>query len=623
MIVTALVAALVFWLGYDGGAYGLESRTTLAIGVIWTGAITVALGVWPVRMPPRAALAAGALLAAFAAFTLASTAWAASAEKALAEFNRTALYLGVFTLAALAAGAVDRAWIADGIALGIVAVAASALAARFFPHVVSAGDVQTLLPTAHTRLSYPVDYWNGLAIMLALAYPLLLRVAVARPPVVAGLALASLPGLAAAIYLTSSRGGAATAIVGVVVFLALCGRRSVALAAIVVAGVGSLAAIAVLRAWPALVNPPLGQSAPGAQGRNAALLILLACVATGLAFALLRRYAGELALDRRAGVALAALAGAAVVAGLAFAHPVRRFDEFKRPPVPSAAGQADFVQSHLLSTSGSGRWQFWSSALDELGNRPVGGRGAGSFEAWWAAHGSLPAFVRNAHSLYLEVLGELGLIGFLLLAGALLTGLIAAARRALVAQGSERATAAALAAAFLAFAVAAGVDWVWQIAAVSTVGIACLGLAAGSGGGLLPRVGRRARAAAAVAGLALLAAQAFPLLGDLRIGDSQDAVLRGDTKAAIADALSARDLEPWASSPYLQLALVTEQAGDLIAADGWIRQALRRDELDWRLWLVASRIEAKEGRVRAARASLDRALQLNLRSLLFSLKRGR
>ena len=45
----AAVAALVFWLGYDGGAYALESRTTLAIGVIWTAAIAVALGLWPAR----------------------------------------------------------------------------------------------------------------------------------------------------------------------------------------------------------------------------------------------------------------------------------------------------------------------------------------------------------------------------------------------------------------------------------------------------------------------------------------------------------------------------------------------------------------------------------------------
>ena len=562
------------------------------------------------------------MLGAFAAFTLLSTAWAASAELAFGEFDRVALYFGVFALATLAATAVDRAWIADGIALGIVAVAACALAGRFFPHVVSAGGGQTLLPTSYTRLSYPVNYWNGLAILLALAYPLLLRAAVARPPAGAGVAVAPLPALGAAIYLASSRGGAVVAVVGVIAFVALCDRRTFALVGVAVAGLGTLAAVAVLRAHAGLVNPPLGHAAPGGQGRNAALLLVAVCAVAGLTFGLARRYAGGFVLGRREGAVLAALAGAALVAGIVAAHPIGRFQEFKRPPVPPAPGQADFVQSHLLSSSGSGRWQFWSAAIDEFDTRPLEGRGAGSYTAWWAAHGTLPAFVRNAHSLYLEVLGELGIVGFLLLAGAFVTGLVAAARRALIAGGAERATGSALTATFVAFAVAAGIDWVWEIAAVSAVGIACLGLAIGAGGAALPRVSRWVRLAAGAVALVLVTAQVLPLLSDLRIGDSQAAVRRGDTKAAIDAALSARDLAPWASSPYLQLALVSEQSGDLPAADRWIQQALRRDRLDWRLWLVASRIEAKAGRAKVARASLERAVELNPRSPLFSSERG-
>ena len=184
-------------------------------------------------------------------------------------------------------------------------------------------------------------------------------------------------------------------------------------------------------------------------------------------------------------------------------------------------------------------------------------------------------------------------------------------------------TGAAVVASFLAFAVVAGVDWVWQIAAISTVGIACLGLVAVGNGGERTRPGRPVRLVAAVVGLALVAAQAIPLLGDLKIGDSRAAVRRGDTNAAIRAALGARDLQPWASSPYLQLALVSEQAGNLSAAEGWIREALDRDRLDWRLWLVASRIEAKRGDALTAKASLDRAVRLNRHSPLVSSERGR
>ena len=227
--------------------------------------------------------------------------------------------------------------------------------------------------------------------------------------------------------------------------------------------------------------------------------------------------------------------------------------------------------------------------------------------------------MRNAHSLYLEVLGELGLVGFLLLAGALLTGLAAGVRRALATHGGERMTEAAVVASLLAFVVAAGIDWVWQIAAVSVVGIACLGLAAaGSGVGARVRSGRSIRLATAAVGLALVAAQALPLLSSLRIGDSQAAVLRGDTKAAIGDALSARDLEPWASSPYLQLALVTEQAGtsrprtdgsarrcaatQSTGGSGWSRRGSRPSKAGWRPDAQAS--PGRRGSILARRSFL-------------------
>ena len=35
-------------------------------------------------------------------------------------------------------------------------------------------------------------------------------------------------------------------------------------------------------------------------------------------------------------------------------------------------------------------------------------RGAGSYESWWAQHGSISYFIRDAHSVWLETLGELG-----------------------------------------------------------------------------------------------------------------------------------------------------------------------------------------------------------------------
>jgi hypothetical protein len=609
-IVAAVTGLAVFLLSYDGGTYGLVARCTAAIVLLWGAVVLVALGIVPARRVGRAAVVAGWLLAAFAAFTLLSAAWAPSAELAFEEFDRVVLLLAVFVVISLVATAVDRARIADGMACGIVAVGLLALGSRFFPHQIGS-DATTLLPAVRARLNYPLGYWNGLGVLLALAVPLLLRIAVSGRRAAAALAVGAVPALGAALYLTASRGAALAVLVGVVAFLVFAERRVVGLAALAAGAVGTAVAVAVLRAQRGIVDVPLRGSAHGSTGLETAVLLALVCVVTGAVFALVHGAATRHADSRR--IVLAAVLGALAlaVATLVAVHPVRRIHDFTRAP---ASGSSDLVENHLLSSSGNGRWQFWTAAVDEFRTQPLRGRGAGSFEPWWAQHGSLPDFVRNAHSLYLETLGELGIVGLALLVGAFLVGIVAGLRAL---RGRDRTAQAALVAAFLAFATAAALDWIWQLAAVAAVGIACLALLSTATEGPPARPRARLRVAVALAGAALVVMQAIPLVSRLRLDASEAAVQRGHTNAALHDALAARDVEPWAVSPYLQLALVTEQAGELANARGWIREALRRDDEDWRLWLVASRIEAKQGDVAAAAHSLAEAIALNPRSPLF------
>ena len=103
------------------------------------------------------------------------------------------------------------------------------------------------------------------------------------------MAVAPIPALTAVIYLTSSRGGAATAIVGTVVLVALTSQRARALAAVACAGLGSAVVIAILSTRDELVDGPLQSAAAASQGESAALLIALACVAAGGLFALAHR----------------------------------------------------------------------------------------------------------------------------------------------------------------------------------------------------------------------------------------------------------------------------------------------------------------------------------------------
>jgi O-antigen ligase len=592
----------------------------------------VALAIWPLARPGRAALAVGACLAGLAVLAGLSIAWSDSAEGAFAESNRIALYLGVFVVVVAAARRGSaRSWI-DGLGLGIVAVGLLALVSRLFPHLIGQGPIAPEF-AGDARVSYPVNYWNGLAILLALAFPAMLRIAAeSRRYLVRGAALAPLPALVAVMYLTSSRGGAAVLVVAVVALVALTHRRLATVGAALAAAGGSAIAIVVVHARPELVNGPLNSGAAVSQGRSAAVLLALVCLLTGGAYAAACRLGiSGPKIGRRAKRGLAAAGVLVLAAGVVAANPAHQFEKFKQPPVtPKGA----YTQAHLLSgAAGNGRWQAWGAALDEFNTRPVLGRGAGSYAAWWDQHASISYVTRYAHSVYLQTLGELGLVGFALLMGAFGLAAVTAAKRLRAARGPDRPVIAAIFAVFIGFAFAAAIDWMWELTVVALVGVVCLGLLVGPatrfGAAKEPpavdpdhRAARRrnflGRAGVVAVGLCAIAALAIPLLSQSNIRDSQHAAAGGHTKAALADARSAQRVQPWASTPYLQLALVQEQRADITAARKSIGQAIHRDSLNWQLWLVAARLDERAGAVPAARRSYARAVSLNPKSKLFA-----
>jgi len=633
LAVTAGAAAITFLIAFDGGSFGVTSRGTLSVAVWWGLILAVAAGIWSLAGLDRTTVLVGGLLVAYAGLTLASVIWADDAEGAFEEFNRVALYVGIFALAALAARRSLLPRWTDGFALGIVAIAGLALFSRCFPDLI-AGENITGLPLDLTRLSYPLGYWNGLAILVALAVPLLLRVAVSETPLaLRALALAPFPVLAVDIYLASSRGGLVTAVVGTLALLALVPRMRTA-EAIVLALAGAAAGIACIVTRDELVNHP-GPDAAG-QGHVVFPILLGACAGTALVAFLVFRYVAA-PLERRTArlgtVARAVAVGVVVLlvtAGIVLAHPGRLFDRFTAPPaytlntLPTSTSNP--IRVHLLSVGSSGRWQQWGSAVDEFRTAPGLGRGAGSYADWWAEHGTLRGFVKDAHSLYLESLGELGIVGFLLIVGAFVVAIVVGARRALAAAGEERLVIAAIWAGFVAYAFAAGIDWMWEMTAVSVVGIALLGLLTSRATAPRPEPEPRlrlrwniaARVALGLAGLFVILAQGIALLTNREIQESQNAVARDDQAAAVKHADNARKIEPWASTPYQQLALLSEKAQEYDQAVVWIEKAIPRARSDWRPWAMLARFEAERGDIDAARRAVRRVCELNPRSDLFA-----
>lgn len=640
LLIPLSVAAVTFVAAYDNGSFSLPSRNTLAIAIWWAVIVGVALRTLTLESATRASLALGGLIAALCAWTFASVFWAPSAENAFNEFNRISLFLGIFVFTMLAARRSSFSRWCDGLAIAIPLVALVALISRFFPGTFPDQGLRTLGESVAARLSFPLGYWNGLAIFVALGLPLLLRVAISsKTALVRGLAVVPIPAIACVIYLAPSRGGAVTAFVGVVAFLALTEKRWVAAAALFWGVAGSVAAIATLVARNTLVNGPLGTDVFERQGRSAAALVSLSCLLAGLAYVASREAASRLLrkYDFRPtpwlGRGTVAVVVALFAVGVIASHPVRQFQTFKRSPLEfKSVSTANFANAHLLNGRGNGRWQFWGSALKEWEGHPVVGNGAGSYEAWWTKHQNFYYPASDAHSAYVESLGELGIPGFALILALTFGGLGVGVRRSLKSSGDRRVALAALTSVFAAFSVASSFDWMWELTAVAGLGFVALALLC-SGAITAPSPlrlvamtndPRRARqiqfglgVTVLVAAWLLICAQGIPLFSQLRIRDSEAYVDKRNTAGALRAAMDARNLQPWSSRPYLQLALVTEREGRIDQARAWIEKAIARNSTDYHLWIVASRLDAKLGDIIGAQKSLRRAESLAPQSSLF------
>ena len=189
-----------------------------------------------------------------------------------------------------------------------------------------------------------------------------------------------------------------------------------------------------------------GLDQPGgaaSEGGELELLILLVCAGVALAqvgIGLAARNAKRpswLRVSRPVltGAAIAiVLVGApvAVAAGLP-AELSDRWEEFKGEDDPgeatAAASRKGIPRQPAPEPSGSGRYQFWEAAVDANESEPLTGIGPGTFEFWWTRNGSYAGFIRDAHTLYLETLGELGIVGLVLIVGFSLAVLIMGAVR--------------------------------------------------------------------------------------------------------------------------------------------------------------------------------------------------
>jgi len=615
---------LVVYLGLSGGGYDPLIHGQIGIAIWWGLMLGLAVGALPVRAIPRPAQVALGAFAVYVAWVGLSAIWSSSPDRSLEDLARLTTYLGVFALAMTLRGSKAVRRMVGAVGSGIVVIAIVGLASRLHPAwFPGADETVNLLSATRSRLAYPIGYWNGLAALVGIGLPLVLYLATSSKRLgVQAIAAAALPVMMLTLYFTFSRGGVLAAAVGLAAFMALSTERIRRAATLAIGAIG--AAILILAAHQrSALEEGLSTGLARHQGDEILAMTIVVCAGVGLIQASLGLYLRHRPLpawatpSRATSRSCLALSLVVVlvlaVAFVASGRASHDWNEFKD------SGGTGNVTSRLQSVSSNGRVPYWEVAIDEFDAHPLVGGGSGSYEDWWAKdRGDKGGFVQDAHSLYVETLAELGILGIALLMTFLISVFYFSLRACRRASRSVRTQMAAALAAMLAFAVGASYDWLWELPVlpVTFLLLAATVLTAGSragSGGLKVRW----RVALVVASLVAMIAIAVPLATTASLRESQKAVQGQDLQSALTKADAAATLEPFAAGPHLQVALVLEQEGQLMDAEAAAREAVSHEPDEWRSWVVLSRLAAKRGKIESAVRAYERARSLNPRSALF------
>lgn len=578
----AVAFAPVFGLAVAQGGYFPASWGWASVPLLWCAAIALVLrGQLSLSRAEQLFLAA---LAAFTAWIACSIAWSDATAASVLETQRAVVYLGAGLAVLVVARQRSSRYVLGGLLAAISLISAFSLATRVLPDRVGVYD-----GTGAYRLAEPIGYWNGLALFTAIGALLAFGFAARAHSLVArgacaGLLVLLLPTL----YFTYGRAAWLALAAGVLATVAADPRRLQSLAALLALAPAPAIATLIASRERGLTHEGSSLALASRDGHRLALaivLLALANAAVSVALALAER---RVEIDRRMrlgfAIAVSAVAAAVVVAGLIRfggpAHLIQRgYDSFKAPPPHETSN----LNRRLLSFSGNGRADLWRIGWDEASAHPLLGAGAGSYERYFLVHQpAAVGSVRDAHSLYVETLAELGPVGLALLIVLLLSPLLvlrAARRRSIV--------PAALGA-YVAYLVHTGVDWDWELPAVTLAGLLCAATilvaarrTTSSGPAPLPQVARWCVAGAAVVVAALAT---VGLIGNTALSRSRSALVRGDVQAAVTDARRARTLMPWSPQPWESLGSAELRAGLVVDARESFRKATTLDPGDWSLW---------------------------------------
>jgi len=548
-------------------------------------------------------------------WSYASVLWAGDPGAAWTGANRTLVYLVAFALFAL--------WPQRGrtgaMALGAWVVALAAIAAYAAVRVAGASEGATLF--ADGRLIEPSGYPNAnAALFLMAAWPAVVLagardVAVALRALFAGAAVV----LADVALLSQSRGSILVTPVVVLVALLVAPRPLRTLAALAPVGLAVAAGVpSLLEVRARIVDDPAAWS----DGWLASALVVIPAGAV-VAALVVGAWAWREARAGAAGIApagapprwpAALLAVALAVLAVVALDPGGRvsgaWDSFRD-------GQVEVgTPGRLGQGLGSNRYDFYRVGLDVFAERPLLGAGADNFRADYLERGRSAESPRFPHSLEVRALAQTGIVGALLLFGALGVALVAGTRAAWRAPPLRGAVAGASVLGAAYWVLHGSLDWFFEFGALGAAAFALLGLACSCQDA--PALWHRARAplarpaaalGAAAAALAAAVSLALPWLAERDV-EAAGRTWTQDPGAAYARLERAADLDPLSDRPLLVTGSIAARRGDYARAQSAFAGALQRVPRNAYAQLQLGAIAAEQGRRAEALRRLGRAAQL-------------
>jgi len=540
----------VFWLG--AGALVAIAALLLTVG---------APSGWPAIAP----------LAALAVWCAVSISWSGLPDRSWDYANRTVLY-ALFAALGLWAAARTRA-LANGLAVLLGAVIVWSLLGKVFPsfYDYSGPDV--------TRLRGPIGLWNQLA--LATDYALALALAL-RGRAGALLAYSAL----VALLLTYSRGGILTAALVCVAWFCFSDERLESAVALVAAALPAAVVGGIAFALPGVTTDGQSLHVRWRDGIVFGALLVVGAVAALVVERLPRP--SDTRVLRRAAIAFGLLGLGAAVVAVAVSG--------------IGSGAVGNGGGRIGSTSSNFRFTWWSQAWHGFTDHVLWGNGAGSFHLLNLIYRKTYLdYTIEPHNLPVQMLAELGLVGFALLAIACFMLLRGSVRRS----GHELALALLLP----AFLVHSLVDVDWDFAAVAAPAFVAAGaLVAGPalrrvrGFSLLPALG---------VALIVLGSLISPWLARRWATQAADAALAGRNARAITLANRAHTLDPFLLAPYYAKADAATTKRETF------RQyvlAVQRQPKNPQPWLLAGEFAMQVGCPYAAWQHLERYTELDQKS---------